>query len=394
MSKIVRITGRSRDITIKKLEEIQRQLIEASVSDSPVLLDASLLMRMTKELLRRREEDILIFTEVADMDLGLTLLKVEEFELELADVALWEEPELQSELPKAPSRHVRYSTKKHLLSNTAIRLFYAIAFVTFCLCMLLLMVGCSHVVANNKMDLPIGPAKFGDVVPVVGQVPGIAIDEPSPRDVDPPIFYGETLDTRDDSIIYVIDCSGSMSEPTSNPYIDLNGRIITNGTRWERALIELKRSVQGLSENFTFNIVYYHSEYYRWSPKRRDASTSNKAKSLAWISKELPQQFTATGNAVAFALTDKSNLTLVLLTDGSPNAQSFRAVVWGLSGYNHPLLPIGGTYVEPRGHRRQIRIANTQKAKIHVIAISPSAQARTFCQGVALDSGGIYYEKN
>jgi len=44
------------------------------------------------------------------------------------------------------------------------------------------------------------------------------------------------------------------------------------------------------------------------------------------------------------------------------------------------------------GHRAMIRRNNTQGATINVFGISASGSYRAFCQAVASDSGGSYFD--
>jgi uncharacterized protein YbbK (DUF523 family) len=77
-----------------------------------------------------------------------------------------------------------------------------------------------------------------------------------------------------------------------------------------------------------------------------------------------------TGPATSLALMARENRAVVLLTDGSPNC--------------------GATDIE--GHRRMIRSNNTQGATINVFGIAASGTYRQFCQAVASDSGGSYFD--
>jgi Mg-chelatase subunit ChlD len=70
------------------------------------------------------------------------------------------------------------------------------------------------------------------------------------------------------------------------------------------------------------------------------------------------------------ALADKENRSVVLLTDGAPNC--------------------GASDID--GHRRMIRAHNTQGATINVFGIAASGTYRSFCQNVATDSGGSYFD--
>lgn len=175
--------------------------------------------------------------------------------------------------------------------------------------------------------------------------------EGDPRDEPPPVFFGEEIESENDTIIYVIDCSGSM------------GR-----NRMDKAKAELKRSISGLPSNFSFNIISYHCYMIGLWPSLQRATDSNKDSARAWVDTLGASGGTATGPATALALNEKQVMSVVLLTDGGPNC--------GASGKD--------------GHRRMINDANSQRATISVFGISASGDYRAFCQQVAADSGGAY----
>ena len=181
------------------------------------------------------------------------------------------------------------------------------------------------------------------------------------------IQFREEIDTETDSIIYVIDISGSMS---------VDGRMA-------RAQKELKRSVGGLAESFRFNVIAYASVSYQCFSERVSATAANKAKLTAWILNFNPHGYTATGPATALALNYRDNLSVVLLTDGLPN-------------YGIPLPYPANTpaaqqlAMQQAAHRRMIKEANTQGATVDVFGIAATGTMRAFCQGVASDSGGSY----
>jgi len=214
------------------------------------------------------------------------------------------------------------------------------------------------------------------------QDPNIAEDDPTkgppiehgpvgndPRDEPPPILYGEEIDSQVDKIVYVIDVSGSMGEDNA-PYTKADGTIAI-GNRIDRAKAELTKSVSSLPKNFQFDMVSYDCGVYLWKNSLVDANDANKATAIAWISALVPLDATATGPATARALgLDRTNLSVVLLTDGMPNC-----------GAN-----------DANGHRYMIRAANSQRAVINVFGIAASGSYRQFCQDVAADSGGSYYD--
>jgi len=224
------------------------------------------------------------------------------------------------------------------------------------------------VASAQSLDLPIPPIHFGDQIPDYG--PEDSEDEANedPRDTPPPTIYGEEIDTETDTIIYVLDVSCSMGWD-SQSYTTLDGTI-SQGPRIDRAKAELARSIMGLSDNFRFNIVAYDCSVRQWKRSMVEANDGNKQDAITWASGLSPAGATATGPGTALGLADKANTSIVLLTDGMPNC--------GADGY--------------AGHRSMISSANSQGAKINVFGIAASGSYRAFCQGVAGDSGGSYFD--
>lgn len=199
-----------------------------------------------------------------------------------------------------------------------------------------------------------------------------------PRDTPPPTIFGEEIVSENDTLIYVIDRSGSMDWDNAS-YVDVDGHRRT-GTRMERAKAEISRSILGLSQNFRFNIVGFDCGTVQWQSSLVPANDGNKQSALAWVRRLQPQGATGTGPAVALGLRNRENKLVVLLTDGAPNC--------GVPEYDD-----SWSYSESNvmnGHRRMISTANTQGAKINVFGIAASGTYRRFCQNVASDSGGSY----
>lgn len=225
---------------------------------------------------------------------------------------------------------------------------------------------------NEKLDLPdLTPATVTD--PNAFGPPPTPINEDDddgddPRDTPPPTIYGEELESENDTIFYVLDISGSMGWD-SQPYTTLDGHT-RNGLRIDRAKAELARSIMGLSDNFKFNIIAFDCGTRIWRQDMQDATDANKASGVSWSMGMQPTGATGTGPATALALNNKDNMLVVLLTDGEPNC--------GANGLS--------------GHRTMIRTANTQGATINVFGIAASGSYRAFCQGVAADAGGSYFD--
>jgi hypothetical protein len=218
---------------------------------------------------------------------------------------------------------------------------------------LLLLLALVALAPDPHLDLPVTKDKLPPPESITGTLPPPPPDDP--HDEPPPLFFGEEIDTRTPSLIYVLDFSSSM---------DYRKRIDTLKT-------EFARSVNGLSPAFRFNVVTYGCWTKRWQGESVPASRANKAAGIAWVNGQQPQGGTATGPAVALGLQEKTNYAIVLLTDGDPNC---------------------GCEIAPFTdcHRRMIRNANSQGATINVFGIAARGEYRAFCQGVAAESGGGY----
>lgn len=222
-------------------------------------------------------------------------------------------------------------------------------------------------VSNSDLDLPVTPPVYNPLptqtprpLPTrVGPPP-----EPPPRDLGPPpMFYGEYLDSEDDTVVYVIDVSGSMNT-------DDNGRVSRlTPSKLDRVKVELVKAIQSLPPNFEFNIIAYNCSTQAWSNSLQEATTPNKTSAIEWAQALQASGATGTGPATALALAIGKRY-VILLTDGAPNC--------GAQGF--------------AGHRDMIRLANQKGATIDVFGVQTYGRTRRFCQQVAGDSGGRYIE--
>ncbi|HZU98798.1 MAG TPA: hypothetical protein VFF73_18980 [Planctomycetota bacterium] len=193
---------------------------------------------------------------------------------------------------------------------------------------------------------------------------------------NPPTFYGHPLQSENSTVFFVIDISGSMGWDMGQ-YTAPDGSTQT-GDRLDRAKAELTKCVTALPSNFKFNMMSYDCGQYPWQGGLVPANQSNIQAANGWIAQLQPQGATGTGPAVAAALgADRTNMLLVLLTDGGPNCGAG-------DGYNDP-----ATY---DAHRQMIDQANTQKAVINVFGICATGDMKAFCQGVASDNNGQYVD--
>lgn len=234
--------------------------------------------------------------------------------------------------------------------------------------------------ANDKLvDLPvIDPAKTpspsATPTPPPPPSPPIVIDLPDfdppadlPDDEPAPTFFGEEIALENDSIIYVLDRSGSMSKWSGT----------SNKSRITVAREETIRSINNLSPSLNFNLIFFDCGLTTWKPAPVPATESNKGAAESWVIAMKMGGMTGTAPAVVAALKQDPG-AVVLLTDGGPNCPS-------------------GGYTDQDGwdkhHRKMIRGANNKGRPIHVFGIGVYDSFRAFCRGVASDSGGNYYER-
>ncbi|MHC4393083.1 MAG: vWA domain-containing protein [Planctomycetota bacterium] len=216
---------------------------------------------------------------------------------------------------------------------------------------------------------PSASTEYGDEIdlPIGAPVDDNYIEDPEPEpNEDDPQLYGEDLPSESDSIIYVLDISGSMDWGTSS-YTGLDGNP-TSGTKIQRAKVELRRSIRQLTDDFEFNIVGYDCSMRRWAGQRREATAQNKTSAEGWVNGLRTGGATGTGPAGALALQEKDNMTVVILSDGAPNC--------GANGFG--------------GHLSMITSANTQGAIIHTFGIGATGQFASFLRSIADSSGGRY----
>jgi hypothetical protein len=241
---------------------------------------------------------------------------------------------------------------------------------------LVLLLGASATFADgidHDVDLPVEAPVLGQPVQTQAPPPPSA---PPITTTPPPIFFGHDIPSTG-SIVYVIDQSGSMSL-TVPSFTDQNNNIVTGGCRMDRAKAELVKSIATLPKTFVFNVIFYDECVRPWKPQSVTASDSNKQAAFAYIAGQGPMGFTNTGLAVATALQDKSNRSVVLLSDGEPN-------------FLDCACNYVGTYDE---HEQLIKSNNNQGARIDCfgIGVSGDADARNFMIAVASQNSGTYVQ--
>ena len=216
---------------------------------------------------------------------------------------------------------------------------------------------------GGSIDLPIGAGHL-----VTPEEP----PKPPPTE-DNHHLYGEDVPIKNNSVIFVIDTSGSMDMGTGS-FTGLDGQP-TSGSRLDRAKIELTRAISGLTDNISFNCLHYGCDVSAWQPSRVKADAAHKASAIGWVGALYADDATGTGPAMAQALAEKDNMTVVLLSDGSPNC----------IGWNDGSI---------QQHLNMINQNNTQKASISCFGIGAYGRFEQFLRDVAADNSGQYYSVN
>lgn len=193
---------------------------------------------------------------------------------------------------------------------------------------------------------------------------------------DPPELYGEEFPVETAAIVIIIDCSCSMLSSWQT-FIGPDGEP-KQGYRMDRAKAECQTAINGLSENFVFDVVEFVCGQSACFGSLQPATAANKGAANGWVGALQARDATGTGPAVAWALGNPAYsdcFTYILLTDGAPNCLD--------SGYGWADWP---------AHLNMINAANGKGATIHVVAISPYyGSMETFCQQVAAQNGpGTY----
>jgi len=238
----------------------------------------------------------------------------------------------------------------------------------FLIVVILLLVTSPSVSQDHNWDLPMDPPPKVTDPKEIKKLPPPPENLPAPK--EPIKFAGSPLGGT--NIVFVIDLSGSMMVPAGS-MINENGDVI-QGTRIDRAKIELIKSIIALDSSYKFNIITFTCTMGRLSHELMQATPQNKTHAIAFVRGMYASGGTGTGPAVALALSDKNVHSVALLTDGWPSC-----------------LGSSDTFAL---HRQLIMTANTQKASVNVFGIGAAAyqQGLDFCRGIANDNGGFFQE--
>lgn len=156
-------------------------------------------------------------------------------------------------------------------------------------------------------------------------------------------FFGHPL--SGERVIFVLDCSGSMSAPAGvrpddeeEPATDALSReerrermrarrMAIRTTRWERLVEELTSALRSLDEGVEFSIILFSDAYWEISGSIQFASSPNKEKAIRWIETLQVGRDTYPFPALQHAL-GLSPDVIYFLTDGDFDATVIKNVTW------------------------------------------------------------------
>jgi hypothetical protein len=218
-------------------------------------------------------------------------------------------------------------------------------------------------------------------------------------------FYGVPI--KSDRVLFIIDISGSMKKPTKNdnpkerwkppPSVTGRGRPppppppeeILSGPKIDVAKHELKKAIQKLPKEWTFNIICFNHGASHWQPGMMKASEKNKESAYAWIRSLKASGSTYIDGALrmGFQIAGLVNYdkrypdihvdTIVLLSDGAPTDNT---------------LPVS-KLMDPEVILQHVRDWNKDKAVvIHCIGVDMVTSIE-FLKKLAEENGGTYVDR-
>lgn len=176
-------------------------------------------------------------------------------------------------------------------------------------------------------------------------------------------FYGLTLDS--DSVVFVIDKSGSMS--AGAPADDT---MDTPGTRLDQALNNASRAVELLDDHAIVNVVMFSSGVRTWKKNPVELKKKNRKNLYEFLNSQRPDGGTDLFDGLEKALLQDGVDRIMLLSDGAPG---------------------GGKFVTTLDILREVRRLNQTK-RIAIDCVSLGMRSELL-RRLAEENGGRYIER-
>lgn len=210
-------------------------------------------------------------------------------------------------------------------------------------------------------------------------------------------FYG--LDVVSKRVIFILDRSGSMSEPTEwKPDTDVasgspgGGKPEKIGDRKiDVARYELKKAIQSLPEDTKFNVIFYSHDYQIWVEDALELATpANKKKAIEFVEKLEPE-----GQTNIFDPTEKAFLLQDLKDPKAKKDNELGAFKGGVDTIYlmSDGLPNRGRITDGNGICEKIKEMNRdRKIVIHTIAVGKGSDPK-FMERLATENGGKFVHR-
>lgn len=218
------------------------------------------------------------------------------------------------------------------------------------------------------------------------------IDPTKPMQEEPSenrtVLFG--LELTGKNIAFVLDISGSMMTTDPHPSGKRMGprtrvkdgpdALFPNEDRMRiiRAKKELRKVVESLPEDKSFNVIAYSSQLKPWQDRLMPATRNNRNKAVAFIDSLKAQGITLTDYALEMAFQDPIVDTVYLITDGAPTHR----------GSMGPGLPTDAPMLMAEIIRR-LKVLNYRRG-VQIFTLGFPGSEESFMKTIARDHGGKY----
>ncbi|MDQ7779714.1 MAG: PQQ-binding-like beta-propeller repeat protein [Planctomycetota bacterium] len=195
-------------------------------------------------------------------------------------------------------------------------------------------------------------------------------------------FY--TIETLSKNLIFVLDISGSMAEPTSVHASGTGADADKPMRKIDVAKTELKKAIKLLPEDARFGIIVYSSSVFALTPGMLDAKPDIKAKTYKAVDDLEPTAQTnifgglerafamcASGKSLVDQVYELGADTIFFMTDG---------------------LPTAGRFIDPTSILAEVARWNVER-KLTIHAIGVGEHDKSFMRRLAENNGGQYVSK-
>jgi len=190
-------------------------------------------------------------------------------------------------------------------------------------------------------------------------------------------FYG--IKTRSNRILFVLDRSGSMSEPMKE---GVTGDATTR--KIDAAKGQLKSAIAGLSDGERFNVITYAADIGRWQKRMVEMSDKAQDKVNRYIDNDIAAMG---GTNIHDALMESFRLAGIGAVDKDYDA-SVDTIFFLSDG-----MPTQGEVLEPAEILRRVREWNRlARVVIHTVGVGKDHDA-AFLRRLAEENGGVYVSR-